>query len=250
MSADEWRTIQDAEARMRAAESSSAAPFRDPRAELAMAIEEHARAGSVLASISAATERALSAVASAQAELDATAQTMIDARVRAVASHVSGLLADAPPDTQDDLRAARTASGDAEEALATAQAARAELRTRHAQAQSDVAAASTRVSRAARAVLRAEGAAAASALARSMLAMHTTLIACHAELRWLVEQGVIRSDDASVRLAMDRHASPPSTWTAIALDPSPIVRWTDALEALQRDASAPLPTPAPPGAPS
>jgi hypothetical protein len=93
--------------------------------------------------------------------------------------------------------------------------------------------------------IRAEG----RPIARDIASLHARLIARTTVLRWLMDQQVIRTDDKDACLALDRHIAPPSSWTSIVLDPSPIAAWEAALANLRSDATAPLPTLAPPGAP-
>lgn len=149
------------------------------------------------------------------------------------------------------VRQARDALTDALDNLAAAEAAQAAAQS-ELQGMS-VSMSDTYVSRAAVAVLQADGAAAAKAVVAEVARLQNELVRHGQLLQFLIKTGAFPASDQigmyygqpadeDVRLVHERLNSPPSTWRAIAERTDAAAPWRAALEALEADATTPLPS--------
>lgn len=220
------------------------------RAALAEAIATHKAHVADREAVAGMTNAATNGIALARRDVSLAEDGVLEAQAAAsryLISLAKGQAGEAPR----TVRQARDALTDALDNLAAAEAAQAAAQS---ELQSlSVSMSDTYLKRAAVAVLQADGAAAAKAVVAEVARLQHELVRHGQLLQFLVTTGAFpvsdqigshygQPADEDVRVAHDRLSSPPSTWRAIAERTDAAAPWRAALEALEADAMAPLPS--------
>lgn len=217
------------------------APVRDEAARLALAeaVAAHRAAQADHAATVAAAAAAEQAVYDARGRVDAAEEAAAQAPQDA-ADHQAAVARGTAGPAPATARERRGALLDAEDALTAARSARDLLRQRVTRDAERVALAERRSREAALAVMKFECAPAAAELLDALARAQEATARLGAIAESLVMAGVIEAT-GPVKLAVGRHASPPSAWGWQGGLPGtgPDAEWRAALAVLMTDANAP-----------
>ncbi|NPD68924.1 hypothetical protein HN018_02860 [Lichenicola cladoniae] len=232
-------------------------PLSPERAALAEAIANHRAHAATREAVANMASSATSGIALARRAVSLAEDGVLEAQAAAgrfLIATAKGEASEAPR----TVRQARDDLTDALDNLAAAEVAQAAAQT-ELEGLSDYMS-TTNLKRAAVAVLQADGASAALAVAAEVGRLQQELSRHGQLLNFLVATGAFAvSDrvgmyhgqpaDEAVRIAHERLNSPPSSWRALTDRTDAAAPWRAALEALEGDATAPLPSVTAIGAP-
>ncbi len=222
----------------------------DARVALAKAIADHAEAELNRTRLHTAHERLSADVRRAIMRLTAAEDGLAKVKQELPAAIVARVL-DGEAVSVNGTGQAKAELAAAQEALAEAREARDVLAARATDEQKEVEWAEFRVKEAARRVLREE--AGIGDLLGDLERLQRELVAKGSELLWLINSDVLPMRSVAVgprppieeraQAVWNRLGCPPVTWNGLLRDPSVAgdAKWRQALDALMRDAAAPLP---------
>lgn len=226
------------------------APTAPERAALAEAIAHRAECERVVAALEAAQNPGWDRCEEAQRALQAAGAALALAKADA-ANFAADEAVGRAPAHKPDVRAARAAMLDAEDALDLARSARAALTVRLDEARTEAAEAVGAARRAALEVLR--GSPAIGAVVARLDAAQRDMMDAGAALGWLLHRKLVDTaptpgesryaapTPALATLVHSRFTSPVETWRALAAEVPGAGPWDAALAALERDANSELP---------